>query len=804
MLDTLRRDLRYAIRQIRRHPGYAAIVVATLALGIGANTAVFSVVDAVLLRPLPYANAGRLVRLWSAYPSRGETRGSVSEPDLKDWKAQSHTIQSMGAWPYVRIAGLVTRRGGVPSELTTAYVTPGFFETLGVPAARGRYLTASEHERGRNHAIVLSWQAWKDQFGGEDDVIGQTVTLSGEAYTVSGVMPPGFGFPAGDVQAWVPLSLIPDSGIPRLRQVRFLRVIGRLAPSATIESARREMGVIAGRLASAYPDADRDVTAVTIRPLREEIVGSVRPVMLAIFGGVALVLLIGCVNVAGLALARSEERGRELGIRAALGASRMAMVRQLLAESAVLSLLGGVAGLALGAWGTRVIVGLAPPDIPRLGQVTLDGRVFLFAALASVVTALLSGLLPALRASRTDVADALSEGGRGGSAGPRASRLRGALLFGEVTLVALLAVGAGLLVRSYAAVRSVDPGFRANGLLTLGVHADGDDYKEFLEQALRDVRNVPGVQSAAMVRPLPLGPNTFGGEGLTFEIPGRPPAPKGQEPHADVRMVSPGYFRAMRIPLLRGRDFDQRDKGDVPPVVVLSRSAARKYWGDELPVGQQIRVGKVSAEIVGVVDDIKQTSLEEDPEPAAYVPFDQDSRRGMSLVVRTDDPASVIGPIRKAIWALRPDQPIEDVASMESLFASATAGRRFSMALLGTFAALALLLAAVGIYGVVAYTVSRRVREIGIRVALGAGPAAVVRLVVGRSLAIVTAGAFTGLVLAALGGGILQSLLFGVGRLDPWVFAGSAILLVLVGAAAAAFPARRATRVDPLVAMRSE
>jgi len=797
-------DLRYALRQIRRHPGYAAIVVATLALGIGANTAVFSVVDAVLLRPFPYADAGRLVRLWSAYPARGETRGSVSEPDLRDWKAQSRTVESMGAWPYVRIAGLVTRRGGAPTELTTAYVTRGLFETLGVPAARGRYLTAAEHGEGRNHAIVLSWQAWKDLYGGDEALVGRTLTLSGESYTVAGVMPRGFGFPSADVQAWVPLSLIPESGIPRLRQVRFLEVVGRLAPGATAESARQEMGVIAGRLASAYPDADRDVTAVTIRPLRDEIVGGVRPVMLAIFGGVALVLLIGCVNVAGLALARAEERGRELGIRAALGASRGAMVRQLLTESAVLSVAGGAVGLALGAWGTRAIVGLAPPDIPRLGQVTLDWRVLAFAALVSAATALLSGLLPALRASRPDVAGTLGEGGRGGSAGPRASWLRGGLLFGEVALVALLAVGAGLLVRSYAAVRSVDPGFQARGLLTLGVHADGDDYREFLQQALRDVRSVPGVQSAAMVRPLPLGPNTFGGEALKFEIPGHPPAPEGQEPHADVRMVSPGYFRTMGIPLLRGRDFDERDAPDVPPVVILSRSAARKYWGDELPVGGRVAVGKASAEIVGVAGDIKQTSLEEDPDPALYVPFDQDSRRGMTLVVRTDDAASVLGPIRKAIWALRPDQPIEDVASMESLVASATAGRRFSMALLGTFAALALLLAAVGIYGVVAYTVSRRVREIGIRVALGAGPAAVMRLVVARSLSLAAGGAAAGLLLAALGGGILQSLLFGVGRMDPWVFAGSAVLLVLVAAAASALPARRAARVDPLVAMRSE
>ncbi|HKK08758.1 MAG TPA: ABC transporter permease [Gemmatimonadota bacterium] len=805
MLDRLRQDVRYALRQIRHHPGYAAIVVATLALGIGANTAVFSVVDAVLLRPLPYADAGRLVRLWSAYPARNITRGTASEPDLEDWRAQSRTVESMGAWPAIHIAGLVTTRDGTPSELETAYVTPGFFETLGVPATRGRALRPADHERsGDNHVIVLSFGAWQRLYGGDASVVGRTVTLSGQAWRVTGVMPRGFSYPSPGIDAWVPLSVIPDSGIPRLRQVRFLSVVGRLAPDATPASARKEMGAIADRLARAYPDADRDLTAVSVQPLRDQIVGGVRPAMLAIFGAVALVLLIGCVNVAGLALARSEEREREIGIRSALGAPRAAIVGQLLVESLVLAAVGGAAGLLLGAWGTRAVVALAPAGLPRLGDVTVSGRVLAFAAAVSLVSALASGLLPAVRASRTDPAGALGESSRGGTAGRRTGRLRSALLVGEVALVALLAVGAGLLVRSYAAVRSVDPGFRARGLLTLGVHADGDDYRQFLQHALRDVRDVPGVRSAAMVRPLPLGSNTFGGETLTFSIPVRPPAPEGQEPQVNLRMVSPGYFRTMGIPLLKGRDFDKRDAPDVPPVVILSRSAARKYWGDEFPVGEQIRVGKVSAEIVGVVDDIKQTSLEEDPGPALYVPFDQDSRRGMTLVVRTDDAASVLGPIRKAIWALRPDQPIEDVASMQSLLASATAGRRFAMALLGTFAGLALLLAAVGIYGVVAYTVSRRVREIGIRMALGAGPAAVVRLVVGRSLGLVALGAVAGLAAAALAGGVMGSLLYGVGRLDPWAFGGAAALLLAVAAAASALPARRASRVDPLVAIRTE
>jgi putative ABC transport system permease protein len=804
MMDALRQDLRYALRQIRRHPGYAAIVVATLALGIGANTAVFSVVDAVLLRPLPYADAGRLVRLWSAYPTRNETRGTVSPPDLQDWRAQSRTVESMGAWAAVRISGLVTLRDGAPTELETEYVTPGFFETLGIPAFRGRVLRPSDHERGRNRVVVLSYGAWQRLFGGDPGLVGRAITLSGESWTVGGVMPRGFSYPAADIEAWVPLSVIPESGIPRLRQVRFLSVVGRLAPGSTVESAHREMGVIAGRLAAAYPDANRDLTSVSVQPLRDQIVGSIRPAMLAIFGGVALVLLIGCVNVASLVLARSEDRTREIGLRAALGASRPVLARQLLAESAVLAIVGGGVGLAIGAWLTRTIVALSPADLPRLGEVTLNGRVLAFTALVSIGTALLFGLLPALRASRPDLRNAIGEGGREGSAGLRTSRLRGALLVGEVALVALLAVGAGLLVRSYAAVRAVNPGFEPRGLLTLRVSAQGDDYKQFLEEALRRVRELPGVRSAAIARPLPLGPNTFSGESFTFRIEGRPAPPEGQEPRASLRFVSPGFFRTMGIPLLQGRDFTDRDDGDVPPVVILSRSAADKYWGGQLPVGERIQVGGGTGQIVGVVDDIKQTSLEEETGPAVYVPFAQIGRRGMSFVIRADAPTAVLGSVRKAIWALRPNQPIQDVASMETLVATATAGRRFSMALLVCFAGVALLLAAVGIYGVVTYTVSRRVREIGIRMALGAGPSAVVRLVVGRSLALVAVGAAAGLLVAAVASGIMQTLLFGVGRLDPWVFAGSAALLVLVAAAASALPARRAARVDPLVAIRSE
>jgi len=797
-------DLRFAWRQLFKHPGFVIAAALTLALGIGANAAVFSVIDAVLLRPLPYGQAGRLVRLWSAYPTRSETHGTTSPQDLEDWQRQSRKIESMGAWAAFRIGGLVLTRDGVPTELNTEYVTPGFFSTLGTSAAHGRTLAPADHTDGRNRVMVLSDGAWRRLFGGDPKVVGRSVELSGDSYTVVGVMPRQFAFPASDIDAWAPLSLIPETGIPRQRQVRFLSVVGRLAPGATVTSAQAEMSGIADNLSKAYPKSNAELTAVTVQSLRDVLVGPVRPAMLAIFGSVALVLLIGCVNVTGLILARSDGRSREMAVRTALGATRGALARQVLVESSVLAALGGGFGLLLGAWCMRLLVTAAPVGIPRLGQITLSGRMLAFTALISVAVTLLVGVLPALRSASPDFRKALNEAGRGGSSGRGSGRLRGALVAGEVALVAVLAVGAGLLVRSYASVRGVDPGFRTRGLLTLSLSAGGHDYQTFLEQALTRVRDIPGVESAALVRPLPLGPDTFDGELFKFDLSGAS-APAGkQQPQAALRFVSPGFFRTMGVPLISGRDFTDRDDADAPPVVVVSRTTADRYWGRNSPVGSRIRVGGTDVEVVGVVGDIKQTSLEESIEPAIYTPFAQSGRRGMSFVIRTDKPVAVLGAAEKALWALRPDQPIRNVASIESLIQTATAGRRYSMALLTTFAFLALFLAAVGVYGIVAYSVSRRMREIGIRVALGARPGRVARLVFARSVALVAVGGVVGLGLAAVGSGLLRGFLFGVGRFDPWVYSGSAAVLLIVAAIASALPAHRASRVDPVSVLREE
>ncbi len=802
-MDALRQDLRYALRQLRRRPAYAAIAVATLALGIGANAAVFSVVDAVVLRGLPYPEPDRLVRLWSAFPERDATHGAVSPADLADWREQASSIEEMAGWPSVPISGLVLVGDEAPQELSTTYVTEGFFATLGIGARLGRTLTPEDHAEGRNRVAVLSHGAWRRHFGGDPGLVGSTVTLSGDPFTVAGVMPEGFEFPDAATEVWAPLSLIPESGVPRLRVVRWLSVVGRLAPDVKLATAGTEMSTIAARLAQGYPDSNEDLTAVTLSPLRDEVIGPVRPAMLAALGAVALVLLIACANVASLALARFEERSREIGLRAALGAGRRRIARQLLAESLVLAAAGGAAGVLLGAWGARALVALAPADLPRLASAGVDPRLLGFAAAVTLLTALLFGLAPSLRASRPDLRGVLLEGGRG-AAGAGRSRLRDGLVVGQVALVAVLAVGAGLLVRSYDRLSSVDPGFRTEGVLTFLVNARGDDHRQVLWESLERIRELPGVQDAALVRPLPLRHDAFQGEGISFRVVGRPPAPDDEAPEAVMRFVSPGYFRTLGIPLLAGRDFTDRDDAEAPFVVILSREAAERYWPGESAVGARIAAGDTEGEVIGVVDDVAQEDLAEEPEPAFYVAHRQISRRGMTFVVRAQEPAALVGPIQRTIRQVASEQPIDELASMASIVASSTARPRFSSALMGAFAALALVLAAVGIYGTLSYAVSRREREIGVRMALGARPTDVLGLVARRGLGLAAAGVGLGLAVAALATRLLRDLLFGVAPLDPWSFAGAGVLLLAVAAAASLLPALRAGRLDPLTALREE
>ena len=803
-MDNLVRELRYTVRALARRPGFSAIVVATLALGIGANTAIFSVVNAVLLQPLPYADPERLVRVWSAYPEGEVERGTTSPHDLDDWRAQAASFDAIAGYPSVHIGGFVMTGGDAPDELETSYVTADFFDVFGVDALAGRPLRNADQEEDDNRVVVVSHRAWVQRFGSDPGIVGRSLTLDGEPFVVVGVMPPGFEYPSAAVEMWAPISLIPDSGVPRRRPIRWLSVVGRLAGGTTIEQARAEMRGVTGRLAQEYPDSNEGLTAATIRPLRDQLVGDVRPAVLTLFAAVGFVLLIGCANVANLVLARAESRSREVAVRAALGAGKRRLLLQVLAESLVLSIAGGLVGIAVATAGVRFLVGLAPSEIPLLSSVGIDPGVLGFTFVLSLLTGLLFGAMPAYRLSFASLGDSLKDGGRGsrGAGG----RLRAALVIGEMALVVVLAISAGLLIRTYGELLSVDPGFDPDNVLTLRVSAQATDgYVDFLHDAVERIRALPGVEAAGMIRPLPLRGDTFEGEDISFRIPDRPESDPDALPEAYMRFAGPGYFAAMGIPLLAGRDFDQTDDRERPLVVIVSREGVERYWGGESPVGTTIQVGEQEVPVVGVVGDVRQMTLAEAPEPVIYVSHRQVSRVGMTFVVRSAvDPGTLIGPIQEEIWQLRSDQPIKDIASMNAVIGGSVAQPRFAMALLSLFASLAVCLASVGIYGVVSYGVGRRNREIGIRMALGAGPGKVLRLVVRGSMTLAGAGLLIGLLGAAAAARLMESLLFNVPATDPLTFLFVALLLLAVALAACVAPALRASRVDPLVALRSD
>jgi len=792
-MENVFREIRHGVRALARRPGFSAVVVLTLALGIGANTAIFSVVNAVLLTPLPYDQPERLVRVWSAFPADEVELGTTSPHDLEDWRLQAEAFEAIAGYPAVTLSGFVITGGEVPDEVRTMHVTEDFFDVFGVDAAIGRVLRNSDQEQDDNRVVVLSHGAWTRRFGAESTVVGSTVVLNGEPFVVVGVMPPGFEYPSADVEMWAPMSLIPDSGVPRRRPIRWLNVVARLADGATIEQARAEMRTVGGRLAAEYPDSNENLTAATIRPLREHLVGDVRPAMLTVFAAVGLVLLIGCANVANLVLARAESGAREVAVRAALGAGRGRLLLQVLTESLLLSLAGGLVGVGVAMAGVRFLIDLA-----------IDGSVLAFTLALSAVTGLAFGAVPAIRLNTARLGDALKDGGRG--ADKAGGRFRTVLVVGEIALVVVLSIGAGLLVRTYNSLLAVDPGFDPENVLTLRVSASSSDgYVDFLHQAVERIAALPGVEAVGMVRPLPLRGDTFQGESFEFRVAGREAPDDGRLPEAYMRFVGPGYFDAMGIPLLSGRDFTASDDRSAPFRVVVSRATAERYWGGDDPVGGAIMFGDQEIAVVGMVGDVRQMALAEEPSPVLYVAHRQVSRVGMTFVVRgAGDPGALIGPIQRAIWELRADQPIEDIASIDTVIGASVAQPRFAMALLSLFAALALCLAAVGIYGVVSYSVGRRSREIGIRMALGAQPGQVRRLVVSGAMLTAVAGVSLGLVGALASTRLMEGLLFGVTAVDPWTFAGVAVGLLGVSLLASTIPAVRASRIDPGLPLRAE
>ena len=809
-METLLQNLRYAIRTLRKSPGFTAVAVITLALGIGANTAIFSVVNAVLLRPLPYKDDSRLVVILN------QGRNPVAPANFIDWRNQSQSFSQMGAAEYW--APNLTGTDN-PEKLLALHVTPEIFPMLGVQPLLGRAFLSEEQEAGKEHEVVLSYSLWQSHFAGNPEIIGRPVALSGETYTVVGVMPRDFRFApfwATKAELWAPLALgsrLTDRGGSSLR------VFARLKPGVTLPQAQAEMAGITGRLEREFPGTNQDMQVVS---LREKVVGNIRPALLLMLGAVGFVLLIACANVSHMLLARAAARSEEIALRSALGAGRWNVFRQLLTESLALALLGGSAGLVLAVWGVRVLVRFAPSGIPRMETIGVDGYVLLFALGISLLTGLAFGMAPAWRATAVNLSDALKEGKHGPSEGSRRSRLRGLLVGSEFALAVVLLAGAGLMVRSFLALQHVDPGFDPRGVLSMVVSVSGTEQAaaghtgNFYQAVLQKVSAVPGVQFAGGINHLPLAGDEWG---FPFYIQGRPPEPPGKELVATYRVVFPGYFRTMSIPVQRGRDVTAADNLQAPGVVVINNYLARRYWPGEDAIGKRITFDDPAKNpswltVVGVVKDTARSSWVSPPEEEVFLPYLQNRPyletpsqpfAYMTLVARTTGEPEALAPaIRGAIHSLDKNIPLSEIQTMEQVVAEATGQSRFYLILLGTFATVALVLAGVGIYGVMSYSVSRRIHEIGIRMALGAQARDVLRLVVFQGIFQALAGVAVGLAGALTLSRLMADLLYGTRPNDPATFA--AVVLVLSGVAVAAsyIPARRATKVDPMVALRYE
>ncbi|HEU4561221.1 MAG TPA: ABC transporter permease [Longimicrobium sp.] len=809
-MDSFFQDLRFALRTFRRSPGFTVVAVLTLGLGIGLNTAVFSVVNGVLLRPLSYREPGSLVRLHHMHPELAPEGGTFSPHDFEDLKGGARGFQSLAAYFYAPgQSGLdLTGGGGEPRRVSAAFVSPEFFPLLGVSAARGRTLRPDEHVPGADHAVVLGDRIWRSRFNADPGVVGRTVTLDGTPFLVAGVMPPRFTFPARDAEVWVPLSLIGAGAIPRERGVRWLDVVGRLRPGTSQRAALGSANAVLARLAADHPGSNQGWTRARLVTLRDSVVGPVRPALLVLLGTVVLVLLVACANLANLLLARASARDREIAVRTAMGAGRGRLVRQLLTESLVLALLGGALGVALAGVGVRALLALSAGTIPRPEEVGLDAPVVLFALLLSLLTTALFGAAPALATARAGTAEILRDGGRG-STQRRGGATRTALVVVQTAAAMVTLVGAGLLINSFWRLVNVDPGFRAGQVLVASFTIPFDRYDTpdklatYRSEVLRRVGEVPGVVAVGAAKTQPL---RGGGEPMELTVPGRTGPDVVVNLESGSYIVSPGYFTALDIPLLRGREFTpDDDAADAPPVLVVNRAAARRYWPTADPVGQTVRVRGEPFTVVGEVGDVRNEGLAAPARPAVYLPFSVAPRIATNLFVRTTgDPAAAAPAIRRAIHAADPLQPIAELRPLQSAAAETVAQPRFFTLLLGVFGALAVFLAALGLYGVVAYSVTRRKAEIGIRMALGAQARDVVAMVVGAAARTTLAGIAAGAVAAFLLSRLMASMLYQVRPGDPATFAAAALLLAGVALLAAWLPARRAARIEPVSALRAD
>ncbi|HEX8161817.1 MAG TPA: ABC transporter permease [Pyrinomonadaceae bacterium] len=797
-MSSLWQDIKFGARMLWKNPGFAAVAVLVVALGIGATTAIFSVVNAVLLRPLPYAEPERLVTM----------RRNESLPDLDDIEARAHSFDALGG---ANMRPLDYTGEAEPLQVHASLVNADFFRALGVPAEIGRAITPAEDSYGGERVVVLSHDFWQRHFGGDPRVVGRAIPLSGNSYTVVGVMPPQLSALGADLDLWAALRVV-DPLAAKFRGVHFLRTYLRLKPGVTIGQAQAELDAIDRQLEQQYPEENKGRRRRLVS-LHEYVVGDTRPALLVLFGAVGLVLLIAAANFSNLLLARATARRSELAVRAALGAGRARLARQLVTESVLLATLGGVGGLILASWGVDLLTALKPESLPLAGSVRIDVWVLAFAFGVALLTGVLFGLIPALGASRFDVNAALKEGGRGASEGGLRHRARSLLVVSELALALMLLVGAGLLIKGFWRLRSVAPGIDPSNLLTMRIELPEARYKEIPKQtefrrALMERLNAqPGVE-AAMVSELPLS-----GDSLThnFVVEGRP-VEVGDEPELQTLNVAGDYFRTMRIPLLRGRGLTPQDREGAPVVGIVTESFARQYFPNSDPIGARIRWVRQEPPrwmtVVGVVADVKHVGLDQPEMPAFYYSYlqaDQTWKRWMYLAVRSQtDPATLARQVKEQVWALDKQLPLTKVKPMSEVIAASVAARRFTMTLMGVFAAAALLLAALGIYGVISYTVTQRTHEIGVRVALGARNRDVLRLVMGQGLWMTLAGVGLGLAGAYAGTRLMAGLLFGVGATDASTFVVIAALLASVALLACYLPARRAARVDPMIALRDE
>jgi predicted permease len=810
-MNTFLQDLRYGARMLWKKPVFSLIAIITLALGIGANTAIFSVVNSILLRPLAYREPERLVLINHDYPQIN-LKASVSAFGFRHYRDNAKSFESIAA---ISGTNFNLTGGGEPERLSSMQVTASFFPLLGAQVARGRVFLPEEEEAGRNRVAVLSDEFWRRRFGGDPNIVNSTITLNGENYNVIGVMPRGFQFGREMgmvVDLWTPLTFAPAQLSPNSLTNEFLTVLARLKNGVTFQQAQAEMDTIADGLRQQYmPSGTRQNWGLTLQGFNDLIVGDIRTPLWILLGAVTLVLLIACANVANLLLARAAERHKEIAIRAALGAGRWRVLRQLLTESVLLGIVGGLLGLGLATLGVKLLTGLEQLRIPRMHEIGLDWRVLAFTLGLSLLTGLIFGLVPALQVTRADLHETLKEGGRTGASLARGS-LRSAFVVLETALALMLLVGAGLLMRSFWRLQQVNPGFTPQNLLTLSV-ALPDRYREphqragFYQQTLEQIRALPGVQAAGAVSILPMSGNNSSG---SFRIEGRD-VPSGQSPpHGDRWAATAGYFETLKIPLIRGRFFSERDAADAPGVAIIDETMARKYWPNEDPVGKRISFegppeNRRWREVVGIVGHVKHKGLDGESRVQYYIPHPQRAQGGMFLAVRTAGTPSEVAPaVRGVIKNLDKDLPVFRVMAVEQLVADSMTLRRFTLTLLGIFASIALVLATVGLYGVLSYSVTQRSHEIGVRMALGASAADVLKLIVKQGMLLTGLGVVIGLIGAFALTRLMANLLFGVTASDPLTYGVIALLLALVALLACWLPARRATKVDPMIALRYE